>query len=355
MWLPSEESAENKFWRLPELVETLIPFLDSSSTLALVKAFPLALEVIQRKTVWVKHVKRLCPFFINILVSEEEYEETLVEEKGSVMSFVGILKMMDNPNPRLLDLLHAIMEGFPPIDRDDVPEEVREEPVNDIPGPEFIRLSCPCDQTFHDISLYGLIFLEQAEKEMGTVLQKVQWVVADILVESELLDLDSRLIRQFGTEEEDPNHPEVEVNVDVAQIVCKSQESAEAISTLMLFSERVDVQDCLYVSEDIGVEGWSWLRDAFSMKDVAWLASRLDDMASARREDLRAIFDYTTHGFEVCLDSWEESEEFQDWNQIENCLNGAELAALTVDIFADEGELTENGNELEALDENNDT
>ena len=106
------------------------------------------------------------------------------------MNLVGILKLMDNPNPRLLDLLHAIMEGFPPIDRDDVPEEVREEPVNDIPGPEFIRLSCPCDQTFHDISLYGLIFLEQAEMEMGTVLQKVQWVVADILVEFELLDLD---------------------------------------------------------------------------------------------------------------------------------------------------------------------
>ena len=354
MWLSSEESAENMFWRLPELVETLIPFLDGSSTLALVKAFPLALKVIQRKTVWVKHVKRLCPFFIYEVVSEEEFEKTLVEEKGSVMNLVGILKMMDNPNPRLLDLLHAIMDGPPPIDRDDVPEEVREEPVNDIPGPEFIRLSCPCDQTFHDISLYGWVFLELAEKEMGSALQKVKWVVADLLVESELLDLDSRLFRQFE-KEKDLDHPEVEVNVDVAQIECTSRDSAEAISNLMAFSERVDVQDCLYVSEDIGEEGWWWLRDAVSSKNVAWFASRLEDMASARRDDLMGIFYYTTHGFEVYLDSWDESEEFQDWNQLENILDGAELAALTVDIFADEGELTENGNELEALDGNDDT
>ena len=127
--------------------------------------------------------------------------------------------------------------------------------------------------------------------------------------ESELIYLASRLIRQFQ-KEKDANNPEVEVNVDVAGIECTSQESAEAISTLMLFSERVDVQNSLYVSEDIGEEGWWWLRDALSRKDVAWVSSRLEDMASARRDDLRAIFDFTTHGFNVCLDSWEMSEEF---------------------------------------------
>ena len=329
------------------MIETLIPFLDGPSTLALVKASPLALQVIQRKSVWVQHVKRHCPLLINEVVSDEVFEATLAEEKSSVMNLIGILKMMEDPNPRFFDLLHAIWKGHPPTERDDVPEEAQEDLVNNIPGPEFIQLSCQCEETFHNISPYGLVFLELAEEAMGTVLQKVRWVVADFLKESELLDLDSRLLRQYK------NDPEVEVNVDVAMIVCKNEKSAEAISTLMLFSERVDVQDCLHVSDDIGADGWAWLRDALSRKDVAWLESHLDNMASARRNDLRAIFDYTTHGFEVWQDSWETSEVFQDWDQFENCLDFTELAAVTIDSYAEvqEMEVTENDN---VVDENND-
>merc|ERR1711971_436718 len=318
--------------RLPELIETLIPFLDGPSTLALVKALPLALQVIQRKSVLVQHVKRHCPFLINEVVSDEVFEATLAEEKSSVMYLIEILKMMKDPNPRLFDLLHTICKGHPPTDPPDR-EEAQENLVNNIPGPEFIQLSCQCEEAFHDISPYGLVFLELAEKAMGTVLQKVRWVVTDFLEESELLDLDSRLLRQHKED------PEVEVNVDVAMIVCKSEESAEAISTLMLFSDRVDVQNCLHVSNDIGADGWAWLRDAFSRKDVAWLESDLDNMASARRDDLRAIFDYTTHGFEVWKDSWDTSEVFQDWDHFENCLDGAELAAVTIDSFAEVQEM----------------
>ena len=46
MSLPTQEEAEKKFWRMPEMVERLLPFLDAVSTLSLVKALPLALQII---------------------------------------------------------------------------------------------------------------------------------------------------------------------------------------------------------------------------------------------------------------------------------------------------------------------
>ena len=58
------QEAEKKFWRTPELVDRLITtFLDSKSTLALVKALPLALEVIEGKSSWIKLVRRVCPYY----------------------------------------------------------------------------------------------------------------------------------------------------------------------------------------------------------------------------------------------------------------------------------------------------
>ena len=41
---PQDEDAERKFWRLPELVEMVMPFLDGPSILSLAKALPLALD-----------------------------------------------------------------------------------------------------------------------------------------------------------------------------------------------------------------------------------------------------------------------------------------------------------------------
>ena len=147
-----------KFWRMPELVERLMPFLDGQSTLALVKALPLAFEIIQRKSKWIKLVKRVCPYMTyDLILDEDGYEEAVAKERSGVMVLVEFLKMMENPNPQLSDLLHAMCENFPPIDRDDVPVEVRGPPdsVNAIPGPEFIQVSCSCNHAPHALSPYA--------------------------------------------------------------------------------------------------------------------------------------------------------------------------------------------------------
>ena len=52
--------AEKKFWGCPELVERLLPFLDTYSTVCLVQAHKPVLDIVLGKTVWKKLVKQVC-------------------------------------------------------------------------------------------------------------------------------------------------------------------------------------------------------------------------------------------------------------------------------------------------------
>ena len=141
--MPFPRESEKMFWRTPELVDKLMTFLDGQSTLALVKALPMALEIIKGKSAWIKLVRRVCPYDIDdVCDSVAEWEEELAKERKDVMNLVEILKMMEleDPSPLLLDLLHVICERYPPDDRDEVPAD--EVPYNLIPGPELIQVSC---------------------------------------------------------------------------------------------------------------------------------------------------------------------------------------------------------------------
>ena len=150
---------------------------------------------------------------------------------------------------------------------------------------------------------------------MGTVVQKVERVMVDELGDHWLADLQSRLLRQKDLG--------VETEVDVAGLFCKSKEDAEAISTLMQLCLRVDVQDVFFIEADIGTEGWAALGKALSCKSVTWLDSDKEHMASARREDLKVIWEGVTSGWEVWLDE-ERSELFEDWAEFEEFLRAEE-------------------------------
>ena len=312
--------AEKKFWRTPELVDRLMTFLGGQSTLALVKALPLALDIIGGKSSWIKLVRRVCPYDTpdTPCVSVAEWEEIVAEERKDVVTLVEILKMMEleDSNSLLLDLLHVICKNFPLVDRDDVPVEARASRVNDIPGPELIQVSCSCEQASHALSPGGFLYLEEAERAMGTTVQKVERVVVDDLGEPWLADLQSRLLRQQDLG--------VDTDVDVSRLFCNSSESAEAISTLMQLCQRVDVQDAIFtIKVDIGTEGWAALGKALSWKSVGWIESDKVHMASARKEDLKAIWEGVTSGWEVFLDD-DRSELFEDWDEFERFLKAEE-------------------------------
>ena len=57
----SVESAKAKFWRNPELVGTLLNFLDANSIQRLAACHNLAKEVSQTSLVWTKLARRTCP------------------------------------------------------------------------------------------------------------------------------------------------------------------------------------------------------------------------------------------------------------------------------------------------------
>ena len=266
------------------------------------------------------------------------------------MPLVDILKMTENPKPLLLDLLHTICDRFPPVDREDVPEQARGSHVNMIPGPEFFELSCSCQQATHAVFPQAFLYLEQAERAMGSTLQRVERVVLDNLEEPWLTDLDSRLLRQQGLG--------VDTEVDLANLTCNSKESAEAVSNLMHQCKWVDVQNSLDLGPDLGSEGWAALAKAFSWirKDariyVDWVDSVKVDTGSARREDLKTIWEGVGPGWSLWLDL-ERSQAFEDWSLFEKCLDGEETG-VPVLLFNGEEHVIENENEDGDRDEVND-
>ena len=58
----SRNEAEKRFWKTPELVEGLLPFLDPSSILTLAQAHPLTTGVIQGTYNWGRFIRRSYPY-----------------------------------------------------------------------------------------------------------------------------------------------------------------------------------------------------------------------------------------------------------------------------------------------------
>ena len=138
MFVPRQEDAEKKFWRTPDLIETLLPFLDANSTLALVKVLPLALDIVQMKTMWIKLVERACPYdksdgSVSCFCfcqcgccgcGAKLLEKQRAKQIKELIPLVEILKLMsEDTKPRLSELLHLICRRFPPgEDSDDETE-----------------------------------------------------------------------------------------------------------------------------------------------------------------------------------------------------------------------------------------
>ena len=93
---------ETKFWRSPDLVSQLLPFLDLASTLHLASILPLVLQLLQRKSIWRDLIRRSIENFD--LIMRDDY----VEIMWIVDQLVDILKMLESPELLLLDVLHII-------------------------------------------------------------------------------------------------------------------------------------------------------------------------------------------------------------------------------------------------------
>ena len=99
----SSKPSERKFWGTPELVESLLPFLDPESVLNLVKCHDLTLNILQGSHNWKKLVKRSCPDDPG-----NEYQDETERNIKIVRNLAEILKLMKNQEKLLMTLLHMI-------------------------------------------------------------------------------------------------------------------------------------------------------------------------------------------------------------------------------------------------------
>ena len=97
------------FWRTPELVDKLIPYLGVESVSELAQVHQLTAQVLQEGTRgWANLVKRSCPFYEHKGLPVEEYsgwediyhdwvDERLSTQETNIAHLTRVLKRMENP------------------------------------------------------------------------------------------------------------------------------------------------------------------------------------------------------------------------------------------------------------------
>ena len=186
------------------------------------------------------------------------------------MDLVEILKSKEDPWDAFRDLLKEICKSFPAEDS------------------SLARVSFPWDDSdMVSVSLDGFCLLEAAEGAMDSTEQNLKLIVVNLLSSHLLTALGSRLARQQGKG--------VETRVVVHErILCLNDECANALSSVMQHCSELDLRGHLEVDRDIRKGGWTALREALSWRlhDIPHLDTGCKSfVASARREDLRAIWE----------------------------------------------------------------
>ena len=292
MSVPGNES-EKKFWRTPELVESLLHFLDPPSILELGQVHPLTIGVMQGTSTWSRFIRRSCPFEppapnLQFQTSHVSFEEETEQRVIELRPILGVLQLIDSPQPHLLDLLEIICQRFPPRDWGEVARDV--------------KVTCP-NHKFHNVSALGFVLLELIEGALGTLEQKIISVCVLIIGGPLSAALKSRMIRQ----------EEVGVKVNAYSFVCKTQDEAEILATMVQRARRLKINR-LAIMGPIGEVGWAALPKALRLlppfllgggainpRGFQALVVERKFMLDGRREDVRAVWDALPGGSHVFM------------------------------------------------------
>ena len=173
-------AVENRIWRSPDLVAQLIPFLDLASILALATVQPLVLNLLERSFIWKNLIRRSA-------ISENELEGL---DRAKIGQLVKILKLVEDPESHLLELLHTICERYPegleleveyPDEEGEEDQEDQEEESTHF-NLDSVQVSCSLHPAGHKVNAVGFELLELVEGAMGTTLQKVKQFEVDQLI-----------------------------------------------------------------------------------------------------------------------------------------------------------------------------
>ena len=212
-----------------------------------------------------------------------------------------ILKSAEDSLDLFRDLLDEICKKFPAQDSSQ--------------DGTFLRVSCTWGSSVVSVSPEGFLFLEAAEDAMQSTEQNLELVVVHKILSGHLLSaLASRLGRQ---------QPGKDVIVQCSGIQCEDKDSASAIFYLMQHCRKLNFCHLL-VKEDIGREGWAALREASSWRAIPHLDTCLKiNMASARMEDLRAIWECLSFSWKSSGDQmkFQKQRGEKGWKALERFLD----------------------------------
>ena len=265
-----EFSAERKFWATPELVRTLLPFLDTSSTKQLAESHKLTRWILENSFNWNKLIKRTFP-----------HGQGFGREKvGCLAKILSLSKASSSRSLLELDLLHAICENF------------SHEPDTRFQA-NFATVSCSCLQT-HQVYHLGFLLMEDVAAILDSRAQGVLEVGSSTLSEPLLTSLGSMALRQ-----QEMVRSLRSVFVDNSCFY--NRRSAEAFANLMESTRRVTLGlpggfPKIHVDKPIESEVWSAIRRAIEVlsrkhrHQVSVVSARCA-MAAGKREDMKAIWE----------------------------------------------------------------
>ena len=284
MNMSTQEDAMYKVWRIPELVETLLVYLDPTSILGLVGLDLLTVHTLETASKTKNPVKKLIKKALEL-----DQRKTFEEHRNLVKRISSdLLAKLESPKPLLLEFLHVIQEEARHLDRMWVP--YCSDPV--------LTLSCPI-HAYHSVTPRVFILLEDCEGTVGSAEQSIQHIRRLWhCVEEWISALSSRALRQENA-------------VETLQMgfcffntrslaVLQNFEALVQNCDQLLGLEKVEV-----LSEEIGEESWGALARIFQRHPGRRLVfSSKEVMRKARREDLRAIWDAMQGGPTGLPSSW---------------------------------------------------
>ena len=286
--------AEETFWKTPELVEGVLPFLDATSILELAKAHPLTRGILKGTYNWSRFIRRSCPVAPpnHETMMNEQFDELTEEKVAELRPLIGVLQVIGSPQPHLLALLGIICEKFPP------PSTCKLE-VNQI-WLENLKVTRAGDEV-HYLSALGFVLLEAIEAAHGSSEQAVGSVFVYNLEEPLTSALISKIMRQEGKIDQ----------VEADAVFIASQDQVEALCTLVQLTEEF-VFRWLTIGGAVGEGGWAALAEALpALLDQGPQGARgfqglvvgsKNLLLDGRREDVRAAWDAMPEGGVLAID-----------------------------------------------------
>ena len=348
----NQSEAERKFWKTPELLETLFSLIDLESTLNLARVMDKAdLQSGITSKVWDELIRYNCPvdrrgcLFGSFPQDRDSFHKRyhdlkLQEAQQSVKNLATVLKLMGKPKDLLLDLLDLICEGLPPL-------------VGlTVMATNQLQIVCPRHPEPHNVSPAGFLLLEEVESVLGSTEQRIQSMDVGVLFGSIMSAIGSRMTRQ-----QDPV-PSIRIR---HRITIETEKGASAFHTLM--SGQVDHVDTitLEVKGSIGEEGWGAVAKALQLKPdlVDWIWTSKPSLTEGKKDDVKKIWDtvgiqgvelyQTASDVENVGSTWGFSVEKPDdgWERLEQILDmsEAEFAALFEEAQEEDGEEEEGDTE----------